>query len=194
MNRYGFAVSMGDVATEAGVSRGSVYRYFGDRDALVEAVVARAGDRFLGTVAAEVDRRRTLAGQVAAAIAVVVDEAGAPPNATSTPAGSGSTAARAGATLGVAPALGRRSTPRDLVVRPDSRAMAERWLAFWAPRVDAARARGELRADVDGRAAAECLTRLLLSFLVVPRLDVDPADPRAVRRFVDRHLLHGLAA
>jgi AcrR family transcriptional regulator len=180
MNRYGFAASMGDVASEAGLSRGSVYRHFGDRDALVQAVLARAADRFLATVAAEVDRKRTLAGQFAAAITVV--------------------AARAEATGGAgttdldAPGSGRRTTPHDLVARPDSVAMAERWLAFWASRVDAARARGELRPDVEGRAAAEWLTRVLLSFVVAPALDVDPADPRAVRRFVDRHLLHGLTA
>ena len=37
MNRYGLGVSMRDVATEAGLSRGSLYRYFGDRETLVEA-------------------------------------------------------------------------------------------------------------------------------------------------------------
>lgn len=171
MNRYGFTASMGDVASEAGLSRGSVYRHFGDREALVEAVLARAADRFLATVAAEVDRQRTLAGQFAAAITVV---------------------AAAGPAPGADP--GRRATPRDLVARPDSVAMAERWLAFWASRVDAARARGELRPDVEDRTAAEWLTRVLLSFVVVPALDVDPADPRAVRRFVDRLLLQGLTA
>lgn len=183
MNRYGVAASMGDVASEAGLSRGSVYRHFGDRDALVQAVLTRAADRFLATVAAEVDRQHTLAGQFAAAITVVA----------AARAGSAGPVDAADPSVPADPA-GRRTTPRDLVARPDSVAMAERWLAFWAPRVDAARARGELRPDVDGRAAAEWLTRVLLSFVVVPALDVDPADPHAVRRFVDRHLLHGLTA
>lgn len=184
MNRYGFAVSMGDVASEAGLSRGSVYRHFGDRDALVQAVLARAGDRFLRSVAAEVDRKRTLAGQVAVAITMVA--ANAPPPA------SGLDDSDRLDRLDRPDGVGRRATPQDLVVRPDSPAMAERWLAFWAQRIDAARARGELRADIDTRAAAEWLTRVLLSFGIVPALDVDPADPGAVRRFVDRHLLHGL--
>lgn len=190
MNRYGVAASMGDVASEAGLSRGSVYRHFGDRDALVQAVLTRAADRFLATVAAEVDRRRTLAGQFAAAITVVAAraEAAGAVGAVGAPG-----AVDAADLVAGGPGPGRRTTPHDLVARPDSVAMAERWLAFWVPRVDAARARGELRPDVEGRAAAEWLTRVLLSFVVVPALAVDPADPRALRRFVDR-LLHGLAA
>lgn len=176
MNRYGFAVSMGDVASEAGLSRGSVYRHFGDRDALVEAVLARAADHFLEAVAAEVDRKRTLAGQFAEAITVVAGRT-----------------RRDGVAAGPGDP-GRRTTPRAVVLRPESAAMAERWLAFWVERVDAARARGEVRAGLDGRSAAEWLTRVLLSFVVAPGLTVDAADPRAVRRFVDQHLLHGLTA
>jgi AcrR family transcriptional regulator len=178
MNRYGSAVSMGDVASEAGLSRGSVYRHFGDREALVQAVLARTADRFLRSVADRVDRKRTLAGQFAAAITAVAGDARSldrPP----------------GAVTGDA---ARRAPPLALVLQRDSAAMAERWLAFWGERVGAARDRGEVRADVDPRAAAEWLTRVLLSFLVVAEIAVDPADPRAVRRFVDRHLLHGLAA
>jgi AcrR family transcriptional regulator len=176
MNRYGSGVSMGDVATEAGLSRGSVYRYFGDRDALVQAVLARTADRFVEAVAAEVDRRRTLAGQFAAAITVVV--------ARTRDVGGGSEPE----------AAGRRATPLALVLRRDAEPMAQRWMAFWGPRVEAARERGEVRADLDGRAAAELLARVLLSFVVAPAIAVDPRDARAVRRFVDRHLLAGLAS
>ena len=176
MNRYGFAVSMGDVASEAGLSRGSVYRHFGDRESLVQAVLVRTADQFLEAVAAKVDRKRTLAAQVAEAITVVAAKARRLP-ASSSPGGAG-----------------RRETPLALVLRRDGAAMGERWLAFWAERLDAARLRGEVRDDLDGRAAAEWLARVLLSFVAVPELDVDPADARAVRRFVDDHLLHGLAA
>src|SRR5437588_3389699 len=57
-------LSMGDVASQAGLSRGSVYRYFPDRPALVDAVLERAAQRFVGASTVTVDRRRTLAGQV----------------------------------------------------------------------------------------------------------------------------------
>lgn len=177
MNRYGSAVSMGDVASEAGLSRGSVYRHFGDRDALVTAVLARTADRFLASAAARVDRRRTLSGQFAEAITLVANRA-----------------RDVDAESGGAPASARRDTPLALVLVRDTSSMAPRWMEFWAQRLDAAKARGEVRADLDGRVAAEWLARMLLSFAVAPEVEVDPDDHRAVRRFVDHHLLQGLAA
>ena len=177
MNRYGFAVSMGDVASEAGLSRGSVYRHFGDRDALIAAVLARTVDEFLATAAAQVDRRRTLSGQFAEAIILVSHRA--------RDLDAESDGARASA---------RRDTPLALVLVRDTSSMAARWMEFWALRLEAAKARGEVRADLDGRLAAEWLARVLLSFAVAPEVEVDPDDHRAVRRFVDHHLLQGLAA
>jgi len=176
MNRYGLAVSMGDVASEAGLSRGSVYRHFGDREVLVRAVLDRAADRFVALAAEQIDRRRTLSGQFAEAISFVaasarrVDAAGTRRSGT------------------------RRTTPLAHVLVRDATLTTERWMAFWAERLDAARDRGEVRADVDRRGAAEWLTRVLLSFAAVPEIEVDPDDHRAVRRFVDSHLLQGLAA
>jgi AcrR family transcriptional regulator len=177
MNRHGFAVSMGDVASEAGLSRGSVYRHFGDRDALAAAVLARTADRFLAAAAAQVDRRRTLSGQFAEAISLVALRA-----RDLRVEGDGSRGSA------------RRDTPLALVLVRGTSSMAERWMEFWAQRLDAAKARGEVRADLDGRLAAEWLARMLLSFAVAPEVEVDPDDHRAVRRFVDHHLLQGLAA
>ena len=65
MARYGLRVSMRDVAAEAGLSRGSVYRYYADRDALVAAVLARTAERFVAASATAVDSHDTLADQVA---------------------------------------------------------------------------------------------------------------------------------
>lgn len=176
MNRYGLAASMGDVASEAGLSRGSVYRHFGDRDTLVAAVLGRAADSFLAGAAARVDRQRTLSGQFAEAIIVVARSA-----RQLEPDGRGRTHER-------------RETPLAVVLLHDSVPMAERWMAFWAERIDAARQRGEVRTDVDRRATAEWLARVLLSFALAPEVEVDTADEQAVRRFVADHLLQGLAA
>lgn len=66
-------------------------------------------------------------------------------------------------------------------------------MAFWEARLGPASERGELRPDIDRRGTAEWLSRALVSFAVTPELEIDPADHRAVRRFVDRSLLRGLA-
>lgn len=176
MTRFGVAVSMSDVASEAGVSRGSLYRHFGDREHLVRAVLARTADRFVASAAVRVDRRRTLSAQFAEAVAYVTV-----------------TVQRLERDRGA----GRRSvrsSPLAIVVVEHADWAAERWMAFWEARLGPACERGEVRADVDRRGAAEWLTRALLSFAVAPEIEVDPADHRAMRRFVDRNLLRGLAA
>jgi AcrR family transcriptional regulator len=179
MSRYGVAVSMGDVASEAGVSRGSLYRHFGDRERLVGAVLDRTADRFVASAAAQVDRRQTLSAQFAEAVAYVAETA----RRLERDGGSGGRVRR----------RGRRSPLAVVVVERSDRA-AERWMAFWEARLEPAEERGELRPDIDRRGAAEWLTRVLVSFAVAPEIEVDPADHRAVRRFVDRNLLRGLAA
>ncbi|MDE0801834.1 MAG: TetR/AcrR family transcriptional regulator [Acidimicrobiales bacterium] len=56
LSTYGVKrVTLQDVADEAGVSRQTVYRHFGDRDGLLVAVVERQRDRFLADVVAAGD-------------------------------------------------------------------------------------------------------------------------------------------
>ena len=177
MNRFGLAVSMSDVAADAGMSRGSLYRYFGDRDALVRAVLERAADRVVADAVERMGRRRSLSGQFAEAVTFVAE-----------------TARRLGGEGRGRRVAARRDTPLAQVVVRSPTWLAERWMAVWEERLEEAAARGEVRADIDRRAAAEWLTRVLLSFAVAPQVAVDPADHRALRRFVDRGLLRGLAA
>ena len=55
--------SMADVATAAGLSRGTVYNHFGDRGRLLDAVLSGLADQFVAASRVDVMRRRTLAGQ-----------------------------------------------------------------------------------------------------------------------------------
>jgi AcrR family transcriptional regulator len=166
---------MRDVAAEAGVSRGSLYRYFGGRGALVDAVLDHTAETFLTDAAVRVDRRRTLAEQVAEAIDFV-----------------GARSRRLARAAPAARLADPRETPLRTVLTVRTGYMARRWLAFWLPRLDDAVERGEIRGDVDQRHAAEWVSRLLLSFTFVPELVVDPGDRRRVRRFVKEGLLDGL--
>jgi AcrR family transcriptional regulator len=162
-------VSMGDVATQAGVSRGSVYRYFPDRRALLDAVLERSADRFVAGSTASVDRRRTLAAQVGEAAVFILEH-------------------RRDDTL----LTGEESLLATLLsVRVHG--LLERWVEFWLPRLADAAARGEVRSDLDPRQAAEWIVRLMLSFAVMPSVTVDLGNPDAVRTFVRNHLVQGLA-
>jgi AcrR family transcriptional regulator len=173
MARYGLRVSMRDVAAEAGMSRGSVYRYFADRDALVAAVIARTADRFVAASAAQVDRGATLAEQVAEAAVFIrrhlADE---------------------GITLRLP---GDRDSLLAATLSAGTPGMVARWGEFWYPRLAAAHTRGEVRPDLDHRKAAEWIVRLMLSFAVIPSSVVDLDDDAAIRRFVRDHIVRGFA-
>jgi AcrR family transcriptional regulator len=162
--------SMNDVAERAGVSRMSVYRHFADRDALVLAVLERLADETLELATPRVLRRRTLAAQVAEAAAHV-------------------------RSLDVEIDLGLDDRPGEgaqaALSLARTRHVLNRWIEFWIPRLEEARARGEVRADLNVREAAEWIMRMMLSLVTVPSLTVDLDDPEAVRRFVRDHIVRG---
>ena len=166
VERFGLRrVSMADVAGAAGVSRRTIYNRFGDRTALVDAVLERAADRFVADSEASVDRRRTLAGQVGEAAVYIRTHATGP----------GTESLLATILAAGAPTL------------------VDRWVDFWQPRLAAAAERGEIRARLDHRRAGEWIVRLLLSFAVMPSATVDLDDHDDVRRFVRDHLVRGLS-
>ncbi len=172
IRRYGLRrVSMGDVAQAAGLSRGSVYNHFQDREALIDAVLERAADRFVASSEASVKRRRTLSGQVAEAAAFIRTH-GNDPRLTLTPADE-----ELFATL--------------LTARVDG--LVARWVEFWLPYLADAERRQEVRAGLDRPRAAEWIVRLLLSLVVMPSSVVDLDDPDAVRSYVSEFVVRGLA-
>jgi AcrR family transcriptional regulator len=76
----GPAFAVEDVARSAGVSKTVIYRYFADKDELVDAVLARISDavllpRLLGELAAEhADDRARLRAVIAAFVSLIEDE------------------------------------------------------------------------------------------------------------------------
>lgn len=169
MARYGLQkVSMLDVAREAGLSRGSVYRYFPTRDDLIEAVLTRTAEAFVAASEPFVDRGATLADQVAEAAAFVAGHHDDLQFTLRLPAGTDSLLAML------------------LTVHLDRFLAAQ--VAFWQPRLAAAAERGEIRPGLDHGQAGEWLVRIIFTFAVMPSATFDPADPDAVRAFVRTHL------
>jgi AcrR family transcriptional regulator len=173
MARYGLRVSMRDVAAEAGLSRGSVYRYYADRDALVAAVLERTADRFVGAAAEVVDTQVALADQVAEAAVFIRLHVG-----------------DEGLTLRLP---GERESLLAAIMTAGSGRLVERWGEFWLPRLATAAARGEVRPDLDHPRAADWIVRLMLSFALLPSAVVDLDDPADVRAFVRDHAVRGFA-
>lgn len=173
IRRHGLRrVSMGDVAQAAGLSRGSVYNHFQDREALIDAVLERAADRFVASSEASVKRRRTLAGQVAEAAAFIRSH-------------------RTDPLLTLSPEGEEPLIATLLTARVDG--LVARWVEFWLPYLDDAERRGEVRAGLDRPKAAEWIVRLLLSLVVMPSSVVDLDDPDAVRGYMQEFVVRGLA-
>jgi AcrR family transcriptional regulator len=174
VRRFGLRrVSMAEVAKLAGVSRGSVYRYFPDRDTLVAAVLRRTAERFVESSTSAVRRRDTLASQVAEAAVFIRQHMHDD-------------------------ALTVSARDDDAVVFATLLAahvdgLVAEWVEFWQPLLDEARQRGEIRAGLDHREAAEWIVRIMLSFAVMPSVVIDLDDAAAVHRFVQDKIVRGLA-
>lgn len=165
--------SMADVAGQARVSRGSVYRYFPDRDALARRVLERTAKRFVQSSEPAVRRRRTLAAQVAEAAAFIRqhmhDEV-----------------------LSLYLPDQRETLIATLLTARIERLLSD-WIEFWQPYLADAERRGEIRPGLDRREAAEWIVRMMLSFAVMPSVVLDLDDVDAVRAYVSRWIVRGLA-
>ena len=138
-------VSLQDIASAAGVSRQSLYRWFGDRDGVVRAVIARERDRFVDAALAAADREDDLSAAVHALLTETLQRAATHPLLNRL----------------------RHSDPEMLlpllassedVVTATVSAIASQFLTARRPDADPARV-----AD-----AADVLTRLVVSYLIQP--------------------------
>jgi AcrR family transcriptional regulator len=174
LGRLGLArLSMTDVAAQAGVSRGAVYLHFADRRTLIDAVLTRTATRFVASSAEPVGRRRTLVGQVAEAAVFIRAHLG-----------------DSGLTLRL-PADEESVLATLLTSRLER--LVEEWVEFWLPYLDAAERRGEIRAGIDHRQAAEWIVRMMLSFAVMPAVSFDGDRPEDIAAFVRSFVVAGLA-
>ena len=159
------------IAGEAGVSRAWLYRHFPNKASLVVATLARTDETFWARAHARVSAAQGIAAQVAEAVQ-----------------------------------LSREHEPRALLLQlrakePEAfteivgtglREMMPGLAVFWHPYLEAARASGEVRADLDIARAGEWVMRMVLSLVTVPGEALDVDDAASVRRFIDDFLVVGL--
>jgi AcrR family transcriptional regulator len=173
MRRVGLQrFSMEEVARNAGVSRGSVYRYFPERAQLTNAVLERTAERFVAESRRAVERRRTLAAQVGEAAVFIRAHLHDEMMALQLPA--------------------EDETLLATILTARVGGLLERWVDFWLPFLSEAEQRGEVRQGLDHREAAEWIVRMLLSIAVMPSAVVDLEEPGAVRLFMQKYIVRGL--
>jgi AcrR family transcriptional regulator len=165
--------TMEDIASEAGAGKATLYRHFANKDAVIDALLAREAERFERLLLAAAAEADTAVGELEAAFVAGVDF------------------------FVHHPVLirGRDEEPAVLLPRitADGGPLVRRGLDLLADLVASGVERGELR-DVDPRMTAEVLMRLLLSYFAFPPVHVRVDDPVEAAAFAHALVAGGLRA
>ena len=172
-SHYGFhKTAMEDIARQAGVSRGSVYRHFPDKDSLFRAVSQEQTVAFLDEMRRRTARITDLGGQIDEIARMTVEFLRDDP-------------------LNAAMA---RTDPDAFVraITTGGLELLEMATDAVVPLVEAAVRRGEVRPDLDPRRAAEWITRIVFSLVSTPSVTFDRDDPAQRQAFLREFLVPGL--
>lgn len=164
-------LAMEVVAEEAGVSRAALYRYFANKQVLIDELLEENARRWRRALSELLAGKRTLAGKVGAAARF----GHFPPEDL--------------LLLGLA-----ETDPESLAVLLTTGAhrFLERAIRFWAPHVAEATERGEIGRSIDPQQGAEWIARSFYSLSTIPGMTFDASDPAALERFARSFILSGL--
>ena len=168
LQQYGLGkTTVEDVARAAGLSRATVYRVVGSRDALVLAVAAREAERCAADAIDHLQQFDDVGSWVVEGVLFCLRE------------------------VPKRPVLAQLGAPQDLATASRLVLSSERLLAIGSdilrPMFERARRDGLVAADVELDAFIEWVLRILMSFLAVP--GPEDRDEEALRRLLRTMLL-----
>lgn len=159
-----------DIARGANLSRSTVYEYFSDKGAILEACAERASEQFYREMSAAMDRGGTLEEKLCRAAVFVTQ-----------------------ARQVMASGKYFDEDAISLLLTKDAAVLLRECVDFFAPYLTAAKLTGEVRKDLEVRAAAEWFARLLFSLFSTPSSTLDLDDANVVAEFVRAHAVRGFA-
>jgi AcrR family transcriptional regulator len=157
-----------DIARAADVSRSTVYEYFRDKAAIVEACAEGASQKFYREMAKAMRRGATLEDQLALAGVFV-------------------TSAR----RFIEPEDYFDADEVSLLLTKNAAVLLRECTEFLAPYLTAAKLTGEVRKDLDVAAAGEWYARMLFSLFSTPSSTLNMDDDDVVAEFVRSHAVRG---
>ncbi|OBF07115.1 TetR/AcrR family transcriptional regulator [Mycobacterium sp. 852002-10029_SCH5224772] len=160
-----------DIAKRAGVSRSTIYEYFSDKAAIVEACAEHASERFYREMTKAMDRGGNLEDKLCAAAVFVTQ-----------------------ARRVIASEKYFDEDAISLLLTKDAAVLLRECVEFFAPYLSAARLTGEVRKDLDVEAAGEWFARILFSLFSTPSSTLDMDDPDVAAEFVRAHVVRGFAS
>lgn len=172
IHRFGIRrTSMGEVARVGKLSRGSIYRHFGDKDALVEGVFRRQQMQFLNRAEAALEKESCLVDKMTLSVML----------------------GRQDMRQGIFASLAETEPETVAVMFLESR-FYTRSVRFWPPHIRMAQESGEIRADVDVDVATDFVMRLAVSLVLFPHLGAPLDEEDQVREYFRRVVTMGLGS
>jgi AcrR family transcriptional regulator len=160
-----------DIAKAANVSRSTVYEYFSDKGAVLEACAEHASEQFYREMAKAMDQGGSLEEKLSRAAVFVT---------------------RARRIIASGKYFDEDAI--SLLLTKDAAALLRECVDFFAPYLSAARLTGEVRKDLDVEAAGEWFARILFSLFSTPSSTLDMDNPEVAAEFVRAHVVRGYAS
>ena len=170
IRRFGIRrMSMGEVARIGKLSRGSIYRHFGDKEALVEGVFRRLQQDFLNRTEALLEKQTTLVDKLTESVVH----------------------GRQDINEGIFASLAE-TEPETVATMFLDVGFYQRSVAFWPPHIEMARAQGEISPDVDIALATDFIMRLAVSLVIFPDMGKPLVSRRAIKSYLRQVIESGL--
>jgi AcrR family transcriptional regulator len=159
-----------DIARMARVSRSTIYEYFRDKGAIIEACAEHTSEQFYRQMSIAMDRGGSLEDKLARAAVFVTQ-----------------------ARRVIASEKYFDEEAVSLLLTKDAAVLLRECVEFLAPHLAAAKLTGEVRKDLDIQAGGEWFARILFSLFSTPSSTLDLDDPDVVADFVRAHVVRGFA-
>jgi len=159
-----------DIAREATVSRSTIYEYFRDKGAILEACAEHASEQFYREMSRAMARGASLEEKLSNAAVFVTQ-----------------------ARRAIASEEYFDEDAISLLLTKDAALLLRECVDFFAPYLSAAKLTGEVRKDLDIEAAGEWFARILFSLFSTASPIRDMDDPGVVAAFVSAFAVRGFA-
>jgi AcrR family transcriptional regulator len=159
-----------DIARMARVSRSTIYEYFRDKGAIIEACAEHTSEQFYRQMSIAMDRGGSLEDKLARAAVFVTQ-----------------------ARRVIASERYFDEEAVSLLLTKDAAVLLRECVEFLAPHLAAAKLTGEVRKDLDIQAGGEWFARILFSLFSTPSSTLNMDDPEVVADFVRAHVVQGFA-
>jgi AcrR family transcriptional regulator len=159
-----------DIAQAAKVSRSTVYEYFRDKAAVLEACAEHASEQFYREMSKAMQRGHSLEDKLSRAAVFVTQ-----------------------ARRIIASEKYFDEDAISLLLTKDAAVLLRECVDFFAPYLTAAKLTGEVRKDLDVASAGEWFARILFSLFSTPSSTLDMDNPDVAAEFVRAHVVRGFA-